>query len=40
MKFNLNNYEVLLPPYPLEYQKWDEAQAQDYLKWFVDKIPE
>ncbi len=40
MKFELSNYEVLLPPYPLEYEKWDEAQAQDYLKWFVSKIPE
>ena len=40
MKFDLSNYEVLLPPYPLEYEKWDEAQAQDYLRWFVGKIPE
>ena len=40
MKFELSNYEILPPPYPLEYDNWSEEQAQDYLKWFVSKIPE
>ena len=40
MKFDLRNYEVLLPPYPLDYDNWDEAQAHDYLNWFISKIPE
>jgi len=38
--FTLNNYQILPPPYPLTYRTWTERQAQDYLNWFVSKIPE
>lgn len=38
--YRLKNYDILLPPYPLNFDRWTREQAGDYLKWFVSHIPE
>lgn len=36
----LGGYEILPPPYPLEFDEWSRQKAQDYLNWFVAHVPE
>lgn len=33
-------YEVLPPPYPLDFDHWTAGTAQDYLQWYTAHIPE
>lgn len=38
--YTLKNYEILVPPYPLEFDDWSREKAADYLAWFVLHVPE
>ena len=33
-------YEVLPPPYPLDFDHWTADTAQDYLQWYTAHVPE
>lgn len=37
--YSLKDYEILPPPYPLEFDDWSKEKAADYLEWFVSHIP-
>ncbi|MBQ7874855.1 MAG: hypothetical protein IJ306_06850 [Oscillospiraceae bacterium] len=41
VKINENGfeYEFAVPPFPLEYEKWNKKQAQEYFDWFVEQVP-
>ncbi|MBR3611171.1 MAG: hypothetical protein IKL57_06935 [Oscillospiraceae bacterium] len=41
IKINENGfeYEFAVPPFPLEYEKWNKKQTQEYFDWFVEQVP-
>ena len=41
VKINENGfeYEFAVPPFPLEYEKWNKKQTQEYFDWFVEQVP-
>lgn len=39
-KYNIKDYEVLLPPYELDFDNWNHKKAQDYLEWFKSNLYE
>ncbi len=40
MYYCLADYEILVPPYKLEFYNWTKKNAEDYLKWFIAHIQE
>lgn len=38
--FLLKGYDILVPPFPLEYDEWSQKRAEEYLEWYVAHIPE
>lgn len=36
----INGYEVLVPPFSLEYDTWSSIKAEEYLEWYKTHIPE
>lgn len=36
----LKDYEVLVPPFPLEYDEWSHERAVEHLEWYKAHIPE
>ena len=39
-KHILHGFEILVPPYVLDYDHWTVRQAEEYLQWYVSHIPE
>lgn len=38
--FRIDNYDILLPPFQLDYDHWNHETAQTYLNWFVAHVQE
>lgn len=36
----IDSYEVLVPPFSLEYDTWSSIKAEEYLEWYKAHIPE